>query len=549
MRIFIFRENGVSRKTLAYESEVFFMVPEREFSRSLIYQEMKDNPENTEYWFDFKQKKFLHNIDTFYYSVKLVEDFTDGSDDVNVQRFRKYFEKKYKLLESDVSKDFVPVDLFRGEILNLKKFSFAHMYTICMEYPEWFDIFIAPKVPRGSNSESSVTCEIVVQIRSYMLWIYGVHHAFEKSYEFVKQLCDHFGLHIAFAQENRIDYCWHSNYLTNPEQFFSLENFYKMRVDRFHDALTHTEKVGSEGFEIDYVALGKRSDKVFIRIYLKSKEVVEQAYKGWFFYVWLFNGLINRYDLFVYEECYKRKNWKYMNLARCAFYLEYGEDQEKKAVCSALLSGSQTMEEDTLQRFADELTPKVNLVMNVEYQTMRRHSKTYQLVPLRDNSARETAKRVYDYLDNHKLIIDYLTFHVFRLVNPSGDSNKSRRDLCGFWKALRSTRLVDVKLPPKQLKLIREYSRNLNADMVKTRAINSVITYGMYRKGINDDEIIQDVMDALCTMNDNDVQKALRYKKKKARQFNGSELPGHSEFTDAYRYGIVDMVTGEFLTS
>lgn len=101
---------------------------------------------------------------------------------------------------------------------------------------------------------------------------------------------------------------------------------------------------------------------------------------------------------------------------------------------------------------------------------------------------------------------------VFRLVTPTGDTNKSRRDLCGFWKALHSTRLIDVKLPPKQLKLIREYSRNLNADLVKTRAINSVIIYGMYRKGINDDEIIQDVMDALCTMNDNDVQKALRYK-------------------------------------
>lgn len=35
-----------------------------------IYQELDDK--NREYWFDFKQKKFLHNIDTFYYSVKLV---------------------------------------------------------------------------------------------------------------------------------------------------------------------------------------------------------------------------------------------------------------------------------------------------------------------------------------------------------------------------------------------------------------------------------------------------------------------------------------------
>ena len=32
----------------------------------------------------------------------------------------------------------------------------------------------------------------------------------------------------------------------------------------------HTAKVGSEGYEIDYVSMGKRSDKVFIR-YLSEK--------------------------------------------------------------------------------------------------------------------------------------------------------------------------------------------------------------------------------------------------------------------------------------
>ena len=519
------------------------MVDLKRKSSTIIAKEMDES--SLKYWFDFKKSKFLHNIDTFYYSVKFENDFTSDTNDHGVLRLRKFFKKKYDFLDSNAAVDFVQLP-FVGEMLNLRKCTFAHMYTVCLEYPEWFDLFLAPSVPHGADGGSSVTCEIVVQIRSYMLWIYGVHHAFEKSYEFVQALADQFGLTIAYAQENRIDYCWHSNYLSNPEQFFSLENFYKMRVDRFSDALTHTEKVGSEDYEIDYVSLGKRSDKVFIRIYLKSKEVVEQAYKGWFFYVWLFNGLINRYDLYVYEECYKRKNWKYMDLARLSFYLEHGSDQALKDTCRKLLSGSVTMEEDRLRRLADQLTPKINLIMNVEYQTMRRHSKSYQLLPLHDNSARTTARRIYDYLDNRKLIVDYLTYHVFRLVEPSGDSNKSRRDLCGFWKSLRSCRLTDVKLTPKQLKLVREYSRNLNADLVKTRAINGIVNFGFYRKGINEDGIMQDVMDALCTMNDNDMEKALRYKQKRARQLNRLELPGHTEFTEAYRYGIVDMATGEF---
>ncbi len=519
------------------------MVDTRSRNDCRIIDELSDQDQL--FWFDFKKKKFLHNIDTFYYSVKFENDFTADSADPSVSQLRDFFKKKYALLDDDLTMDFIQIPL-AGEMLNLRRFSFARMYTVCLEYPEWFDLFLAPSVPRGSDGGSSVTCELVVQIRSYMLWLYGVHAAFEKSFKFVTALADMFGLSVAYAQENRIDYCWHSNYLSNPEKFFSLENFYKMRVDRFHDALTHTEKVGSEGYEIDYVALGKRSDKVFIRIYLKSKEVVEQAYKGWFFYVWLFNGLINRYDLYLYEECYKRKDWKYLDLARVNFYLDYGSDPCIKEICRKLLSGSLTMEEDSLKRFADQLTPKVNLVMNVEYQTMRRHSKSYQLLPLHDNSTCTTAKRIYDYFDNRKLIIDYLTYHVFRLVTPVGDVNKSRRELCGFWKALRSCRLVDVKLAPKQLKLVREYSRNLNADLVKTRAINSIVNYGFYRKGINEDAILKDITDALCTMNDNDMQKALRYKNKKARQLNGHELTGKTEFSETYRYGIVDMVTGEF---
>lgn len=521
------------------------MVQERELSKCLIYQEM--GVDDRKYWFDFKKSKFLHNIDTFYYSVKFANDFTLDSTDSQVIRLREFFRRKYAVLDANVELDFLQVNI-SGKMLNLRKCSFAYMYSVCLEYPEWFDIFLAPSVPRGSDGGASVTCEMVVQIRSYMLWMYGVHEAFERSFSYVQSIADYFGLEVGYCQENRIDYCWHSNYLTNPEQFFSDKNFYKMRVDRFNGALTHSEKKGSEGFEIDYIAIGRRSDKVFIRIYLKSKEVVEQGYKGWFFYLWFFHGLINRYDLFVYEECYKRKNWQYLNMARAAYYLEHGCDTEKLVTCRKLVRGEILMEEDNLQRFVDSLTPKVNLVMNVEYQTMRRHSKTYQLLNLRDNRARDAAKRIYDYFDNRKLIMDYLTYYVFRLVEPNGDVNKSRRDLCGFWKSLRSCKLVDVHLPPKQLKLVRDYSRKLNADLVKTRAINSIVTLGFYRKGINDDDIMKDVVDALCTMNDNDMEKALRYKNKKAQQLNGVELPGNEDSTVTYNFDLVDRFTGEIYT-
>jgi len=231
-------------------------------------------------------------------------------------------------------------------------------------------------------------------------------------------------------------------------------------------------------------------------------------------------------------------------MARINYYLEYGQNELTKSICQKLLDGTQTMEEDTLQRFADQLTPKVNLIMNVEYQTMRRHTKSYPMIQVRDNSDKGTARRIYDYFDMRQIIIKYLTNDIFRLVEPNGDVNKSRREMCSFWKALRACRLIDVHKMPKHLKFVRQYSRKLNGDLVKTRAINSMVNYGFYMKGLNGDDIMKDAMDTLCRLNDNDIEKALRYKKKRTRQLNGSELPGTVE-TVAYDYSLVDNSTGE----
>ena len=522
------------------------MIQKREIQHTKIYQEF--NEENHKYWFDFKQKKFLHNIDTFYYSVKLMEDFTDDSQDVPVLKLRQYFDKKKSLLASYYGES-LPVYFPGCDCnLNLRAGTFAGFFNICLENPEWFDIFIAPVVPHGSDGGLSVTCEIVVQIRSYMLWMYGVHESFERSYDFIEHICNSFGLHIAYCQENRIDYCWHSNYLNNPEKFFSPENFYKMRVDRFKDALIHTAKVGSDSYEIDYVAMGKRSDKVFIRIYLKSKEVIEKNYKPWFFKIWLFNGLINRYDLYCYEECYKKHSWEYLDTARLKYYSEYGSDQQLQKKCKSVVDGTVTMSPDMLHKLADVLTPKINLIMNVEYQTMRKHSKTYALVPFRDNTSRLTSKRIYDYLDNRKLIADYLTFYVFRMVRPDGDQNKSRRDLCAFWQSLRSCRMVDVNVRTKDVKLIRQYSRKLNSEIMKKRVINAAITLGIYTRGINQDTVVQDCVEALCQLNDNDIHDAFHYKQKKARQFNASELADTYVGDVMHKYEIVNINTGEVST-
>lgn len=517
------------------------MVEKRELSGVEIYQEFSQ--EQRDFWFDVKQRKFLHNIDTFYYSVKLHNDFTVNTVDQAVVQFRKKFEMLRDKMGYD---DCLPFYVEGVGNLNLLNFSYGKYYNICLECPDYFHMFIAGKVPPSAGGEESVTCEIIMQIRSYMLWMYGVHESFRRSMEYVQAFCDMHGLSIAFVQENRIDYCWHSNYLSNPEKFFAIDNFYKMRVDRYHGANYHTAKVGGEGYEIDYVSLGNRGGKCFIRIYLKSKEVVEQGYKAFFFKVWFFHGLISRYDLYCYEKAYVFRSWQYMTVARLEYYIEHGASEMAKSLCRKQVAQyDQTSKvTDAMIGLADRLTPKVHLVTNVEYQTMRKGTKSYSLLPVCDNSAQGICRRVYDYLDNRQIIIRYLTHDIFRLVEATGDANRSRRDYCGFWKALRSAKAVDMHRLPDEVGLIRVYNRRLNQEAMKRTLINKAVVYGFYRKGVNDDSVMDDCMGALLQVNDNDIVNALRYKKKKSLKFNQDEFQGEVKDNASYKFVLVDKDSG-----
>ena len=538
------------------------MVDVQRIEKCAIFQEMSE--EDRSYWCDMKCKKFLHNIDTFYYSVKLGEDFTYESQDPKVLAFRAAVENIHRRLSvksysGDVLQFHVRnLDEFLAdkkvsslsEYLNVKNLSFGKFYTFCLEAPEEFDIFIAPVVP-GSEGIGSVTSEIIVQIRASMLWELGVNRAFEKSYAFIQAICKMYGLTIMEVKENRTDFCWHTNYLEQPEKFFALDNFYEMRVDRYKDAIYHTEKVRSGKYEVDYISLGRRGGRCFIRIYNKCKEVIEKNYKPFFFNTWLFHGLINRYDLFVLEESFRNVSWQYRTIARLKFYLEHGTDPEKLQQCREQIEVYELSAKvtDKMMELADELTPPLNLIYNIEFQLMRKASKSYEIIPFKNNEKYGPAKRIYDFFDNRRLICDYLTTNIFRLVEKTGDVNMSRRPDCGFWIALKRTKMVDASPVPEGLKLQRNYNRKLNADKMKQSIVRKAVTYGMYVKGINQDDIVDDVMLSVLRLNDNDIHDAKKYKERKAKQLPQEQLqealPAEDMQTD-HIFQLVDEKTGEF---
>jgi len=499
------------------------MVDTRNFySKNALFLEMTQ-PEK-EIWFDFSRQKVLHNIDTFYYTVKLKEDLSKTSSSDTVQAYRDYFKPRLETIRETREPMFLNLLPDLPDLL-LMPGGYGKYYKVHLQYADIFDIFMALEVPPSQDKQASVTPEIIVQLRSYNLWLYGVHGAFDSSYFKLQKILTYFELHIKVCQENRCDFCFHSNYLDNPEKFFDLENFYKMRCDHFKGTFTQSDRVGTDGYEFDYHALGKRGDKCFVRIDLKTKEVVQKGYKAFFFLVWKLYGLINEYDKWCLERAYQFRDWHYLDLARLEFYLEHGQSETAKNTCRILIkeyNENHRLTDDMIE-LANYLTPPIHKIINVEFQVMRKMSKSFQLLS-KDGVPHEVMD-VEQYLYNLPLIKDYLTGHVLRLVNPDndGDSNKARREDTPFWAKIRKSKPLYDLFDTEEQELLRKYQRNLNADLMKKQILQKSVVYGFYQKGRNTDDPLEDAMQALLTFNDNDIWYARMYKTKKAAIFPSNE--------------------------
>lgn len=484
---------------------------------SLIEKELKKG--DNAFWFYRKDKKNLHNIDTFYYSVLLENDFTQPGDPF-VHDFKITLEAlKNRCMENYDSYGDITTRLDHPELDNLyySLNSFAHLYNHCICLPDYFDIFISTNPPNVD------TPQIVVQLRSKILWMDGVHVSFDKSYEYVVKLCDLFHLRIKEVNDNRCDYAWHTNYLSSPEKYLSIDNFTNMQVSHFKGAMYHYTFTSNDEYENDYIALGKRGDKCFIRMYLKTKEVVEQAYKPFFIQLWFWHNMISRYDKYVLENCFDLKNWKVRDLIRLQFYYDYGQSSQYRQQCYAAMESyfrKGSCNWDYVSKLADKLTPKITTIMNVEFQVMRKMSKSFCLIDL--HPSQEPRHRVDMYLDNHELITDYLTNSVLRLVDRKTALKKCQCDYTEFWKSIRRTKMVDVKKKNKNCpQLLRDYSREQNINLVKNSFIHKAITLQLYVNGKDyDKDLHSTIADTLCILNDNDVKHAERYRQKVSYRYS-----------------------------
>ncbi len=472
----------------------------KEVKQSPIFGEF--SPDEAYRYFDYSRDRSVAHVDTFYYTVSIFgDDSQEPSENMSDLISTLLHLKTQK--STNYSAD---VDFFG---LNVELTRFVH-YDICLRLNECFDIFISTKFVNSN------TPRVVVQLRTRMLLLEGVCRAICKSFRYVEDIFNAFGLEVECVKENRIDYAYHTNLIQNPYKYFSDDRILrslksKMRI--YH-------KVGEVGkkIDIDYLSFGHRnSNDIFVRIYNKSREVIEKNYKAFFLVRWKDEKLISEYDYYCYTRAYELKSYVTgLLIGRLDWYLEYGKNDEIKSELSAVKSSSYINSDNTdqLRKIVDKYLPPVTLILNIEYQTKRKFYssldefiESFQQAYFKDGEFAGFYERgdiplyrLFSIYAARGEICNYLTSTSLSFVDHKGTRDER---MCNWWRRINQTFILEYE--KRVIELWRSHERH--TDIRKTEnalcskvALMSILQNSGYKHG----SFLEDVSDALCRLNDND---------------------------------------------
>ena len=465
-------------------------------TRSLIINEF--SPEEQEYWFGIKEKAVSHHIDTLYYSIFLHDDAPDIKDPNLVDLLVRLAELK-EAKQSDQSAD---LTFYGFEVKPFGAAISAGLYSYHLAYGEDFDVFFSHYIPNEK------TPRIQVQLRTRSLVLDGVEKAIQKSFDAVSSILSHFGIKVDRCQENRIDFAFHTNMIQKMFPFFNDENISEHLLTSFQEMSKHVKLTAdrAEFMELDYISLGsRRSNKLFFRIYEKSKEVVQMNYKGFFFEIWRSRGLISRYDQFVYEEAYRLGSFKTgVNLGRIKWYMKYGKDPLLKERLDELRLKCD-INSDNNPFMAKELKgilPPVTIILNFEFETKRKYYyDTHRSLFEGQELSEDPLAPLWHVLGQRRAILDHLTRDVVCFCDEFDPLPKPM----DFWRRIQTCKIPGVP-DEATLQIYYTYARNLDYQRTKKRVCDAVASLSIIKKGtFETDTFAEDFWEAINSLNDNDM--------------------------------------------
>lgn len=447
-------------------------------TRCSVFKEF--SPEERKKYFSLTRDKVIFNIDTLYYTVYLKED--PLKVDPMLDNF-KYWHDEYMA----GNKDITYYDMLYCP------FHFCH-YDHLLRIDNLFDIFVSSYLPNTN------TPRIVVQLRSYGLWVYGVEKMIESSLQSLYKLLDTFDIRIEMIKVNRIDYAYHNNLIQNTARYLNdsvLKNNLKSKMRIY-------QKVGkiTDTVEVDYLCLGNRkSNNIFFRTYNKSREVVEKQYKSFFIERWYKEGLISAYDKYCLEAGYKYGSYTSMNVARIDWYLKYGKNDELKSRLKEIRRKcfEQSDNYTYIKKALRNILPEVTVITNVEFQCKSKFfnstAECLDQIPIASLSdVRPETVPVYKIVRNSKIFTDYLTSETVAFCEKNND-------YMNWWQRIRQFKVNSMF----KGELLRKYGNGIDIERIKQRMVTSIAAMSAYKNNINNQDMTADVSDFLCVLNDNDV--------------------------------------------
>ncbi|MBP3494923.1 MAG: hypothetical protein J6K52_01830 [Clostridia bacterium] len=450
------------------------------------------SPEEQLEWFDLNNKSVEHHVDSFYYSVNIKDDKCDNEDPGIVCLVRALEELK-KRKRDNLSE----VIEFCGLEVHPTGFS---IYQYHLQLRECFDVFIC------DNIMNEDTPRICVQLRTRMLIYDGEFKAIEKSYEYVKLIADTFGLQVYSTLENRIDYAFHTNLIQRSTDYLSTEYLREHLTSKLK--LFHIIGVISDDVDINTLQLGNRkSNSIFLRIYNKSREVIEQNYKSFFIERWYEKKLISKYDRYVYRRAFELKSYVTgVLIGRCEWYIQYGKSEETKDMLKELIRQCYKNSDNApqIEKKIKGLLPPVTVINNVEFQTKRKFYASCEK-SIDENifkfRGEPELRRLYKILYLKKEFLNYLTEKTVCFVDNKGTRKESMTD---WWKRIHSCKIKYTD--PAILKMYREFERNSDLKRCKKRILAGIAQYCAIKNDNLDERSYQeDICDMLSELNDNDV--------------------------------------------
>jgi len=464
--------------------------------RSKYYQELTE--EKRKEYLSITRDKFLPSIDNIYYTLFIKDD---SNENENLQDFFL----KLELYKKEVTRTHQPQVYENGLQVDSKSYK---IYKYCLSEPDLYDIFISNYLP---NNETPRIC---VQLRAYGLWVHGAEKMLTQSFNAVQAVLKPLNQTISHCRESRIDYCYHTNMISNPERIFG-DNYINKHMTTTMKKWGEFGRVSSRDNHVilkkDYFALGDRkSNLVFIRCYNKTLEVVEKGYKGFIFKIWhdFEHKLISFYDKYCLEYAYEQKNYDALNKGKLMFYLEYGTNDEVKHKFETALQ-NKTMNAEQYRALAESYMPEVTTIMNIEFETKRRFyyytDNQIENFKTKDRTnLPEPLNRIFKIHDNSNVYLDFLTNKAvsFRRLVGADEKGKSEKEIYEqWWYRLRCAKLEGIETDEK---LVREYSKNLDKRIVQRKLVNNVATNAVYGQKVKT-EFIEDISDLLSNLNDNDA--------------------------------------------